>query len=1044
MKKRIFSVLMAFVLLQMSAMGFNGPVQWQGGPAPQPFVEGDPAVESFADDPAPAPEAAEKMLPDESEDPIPEFVPGVLPADGEMIYPDYASMVDLFAEGLPASYDTRGKWQTPVQNQGSNGLCWAFGTYAAMEANMQKNRVQNPDFSELHMGYSLSDRSGNTSQGFDRAPNAGGNRYMSASYLMRDTDLSGTIDESADPYIKTVVKERDLSVSQSKEKTYQAQNILYLTGNRDETAFNVMKQAVMEYGGVGAYIFFQGQTTATDGSAQQAFFNDEYNAYCYMWEKDNSEKKPERITDINHVVEIAGWNDDYPKENFNAIARPQHNGAWLVKNSWGSNWGDHGYFWVSYEDTSFPTDAFCFDGVKEYDNSEIVYETDYCNNGDSVGFDKDRATLKYHYAKTFTKKTSGTEKLQSVRVLIAHPYTSVEIGYRQGTMEGYTFAPLGGIGSRGTEVFSPGWYTVPFNTPVTIGGGKGTLFAVTLRVTVPDVENGGDGLYMGYDAKNGIGASDAEASQIYLSGNGSSWRVNNNYNYCIKAVTKPIDSQIQGQVVLEKAENGLWLAIRGENQSQDKVLTDLTLPASYRGAAISWISSNAQVIDAQGRVMRPVANADEIVNLTATLRSGSASKNVSFNLTVSRIPAVDMNAVQNVADSITWDSIRGGNTNQGNVTQDLNLTGSSGGVTVVWTSSDNEIIKTEKTSGSDTAIGTVTLARFDKTNQVALTATVTKGEAKVTKTFELTVPHREASDADKCAAANEWLQNDGLSYWWDQVKGENTDVKYIRHDFVIPQKIQINLPGLAPYFIQLRGNADRLVWDPDQNKHVKWDLIDEKGKVTRPAYGEPDVGGWFYPECIQGHWLRLPYVTILAYKGAITAGTLQDVTANSGRTVVLKANASTVGRPGALAYQWYQADGTNKGNAQKLEGETFTELSVSANSINGKAYYYCEISGVDAAPVQTNVATVTKGEPLPVSARLDASNHMIVHLGNITLPDSAVVFAASYDSSGKMKTSLQGIANGNTVTFSKNVETGWKLFCLDSRDRPLCECIVLH
>ncbi len=213
MKKRIFSVLMAFVLLQMSAMGFNGPVQWQGGPAPQPFVEGDPAVESFADDPAPAPEAAEKMLPDESEDPIPEFVPGVLPADGEMIYPDYASMVDLFAEGLPASYDTRGKWQTPVQNQGSNGLCWAFGTYAAMEANMQKNRVQNPDFSELHMGYSLSDRSGNTSQGFDRAPNAGGNRYMSASYLMRDTDLSGTIDESADPYIKTVVKERDLSVS---------------------------------------------------------------------------------------------------------------------------------------------------------------------------------------------------------------------------------------------------------------------------------------------------------------------------------------------------------------------------------------------------------------------------------------------------------------------------------------------------------------------------------------------------------------------------------------------------------------------------------------------------------------------------------------------------------------------------------------------------------------------------------------------------------------------------------------------------------------
>jgi len=1034
MKKRIFSVLMAFVLLQMSAMGFNGPVQWQGGPAPQPFMEGDPV---------PAPEAAEKMLPDESEDPIPEFVPGVLPADGEMIYPDYASMVDLFAEGLPASYDTRGKWQTPVQNQGSNGLCWAFGTYAAMEANMQKNRIQNPDFSELHMGYSLSDRSGNTSQGFDRAPNAGGNRYMSASYLMRDTDLSGTIDESADPYIQTVMEARDLSVSQSKEKTYQAQNILYLTGTRDETAFNVIKQAVMEYGGVGAYIFFQGQTTATDGSKQQAFFNDEYDAYCYMWEKDNSEQKPERITDINHVVEIAGWDDGYPKENFNAIARPQHNGAWLVKNSWGSNWGDHGYFWVSYEDTSFPTNAFCFDGVKEYDNSEIVYETDYCNNGEGAGFGKDSTTLKYHYAKTFTKKTSGTEKLQSLRVLITHPYTSVEIGYRQGTMEGYTFAPLGEIGGRGTEVFSPGWYTVPFNTPVTIGGSKDALFAVTLRVTAPDVENGGEGLWMGYDAKNGIGASDAEASQIYLSGNGSSWHLDNNYNYCIKAVTKPTDSQIQGQVVLEKAENGLWLAIRGENQSQDKVLTDLTLPASYRGAAISWISSNTQVIDAQGKVMRPVANANAIVKLTATLRSGSASKDVLFNLTVPYIPAADMEAVQKVADSITWDSIRGGNTNQGNVTENLNLAGSSGDVTVVWTSSDNEIIKTEKTSDSDTAIGTVTLVRFDKTNQVTLTATVTKGEAKVTKTFELTVPHRTASDSDKCGAANQWIQNDGLSYWWEQIRGENTDLGHIRYDFVIPQSVQIKIPGIEPYTINLRETADRLVWDPNIQKHVDWDLVDTNGKITRPAYGESNASGWFYPICRSGHWLRVPQVTILAYKGTITVNPLQDIKAYAEGTATLRVMASTEGSPGELVYQWYRTDGKDKKNPQKIKNAVSAELRLSASEIGEKAYYYCEVSALDAAPVQTNAAMITTDGK---SARVDSYDGRLVHLeGGFSIPDHSVVFAASYDSLGNMTNLLQGTVRGNTdIQFSSSVEPGWKLFCLDSRYKPLCECIVLH
>ncbi len=38
---------------------------------------------------------------------------------------------------------------------------------------------------------------------------------------------------------------------------------------------------------------------------------------------------------INHVVMLVGWDDA--------------KGAWLVKNSWGKNWGDEGFAWIKYD-----------------------------------------------------------------------------------------------------------------------------------------------------------------------------------------------------------------------------------------------------------------------------------------------------------------------------------------------------------------------------------------------------------------------------------------------------------------------------------------------------------------------------------------------------------------------------------------------------------------------------------------------------------------------------------------------------------------------
>lgn len=52
---------------------------------------------------------------------------------------------------------------------------------------------------------------------------------------------------------------------------------------------------------------------------------------------------------VDHDVAIVGWDDNYSRNNFNTV--PPNNGAWIIRNSWGSGWGDNDYFYLSYYDT---------------------------------------------------------------------------------------------------------------------------------------------------------------------------------------------------------------------------------------------------------------------------------------------------------------------------------------------------------------------------------------------------------------------------------------------------------------------------------------------------------------------------------------------------------------------------------------------------------------------------------------------------------------------------------------------------------------------
>ncbi len=62
----------------------------------------------------------------------------------------------------------------------------------------------------------------------------------------------------------------------------------------------------------------------------------------------------------NKTGHVVGWDDNYPRENFNSNFRPAANGAWIAKDNKGEKHGNQGYIWISYEDTSVRLKNFTF------------------------------------------------------------------------------------------------------------------------------------------------------------------------------------------------------------------------------------------------------------------------------------------------------------------------------------------------------------------------------------------------------------------------------------------------------------------------------------------------------------------------------------------------------------------------------------------------------------------------------------------------------------------------------------------------------------
>ena len=99
-----------------------------------------------------------------------------------------------------------------------------------------------------------------------------------------------------------------------------------------ETNRNQMKTHIMNYGSLFSHISSPGSEDCKKNS----------NGVYVMCAP--------KLQAPSHAVSIIGWDDNFKASNFPSELGVTQDGAWLVLNSWGTNFGNNGCFWVSYQD----------------------------------------------------------------------------------------------------------------------------------------------------------------------------------------------------------------------------------------------------------------------------------------------------------------------------------------------------------------------------------------------------------------------------------------------------------------------------------------------------------------------------------------------------------------------------------------------------------------------------------------------------------------------------------------------------------------------
>ena len=394
---------------------------------------------------------------------------------------------------LPSAYDYRKTGRAPqIGNQGSLGTCWAFASLTALESSLLpgKSMTFAVDHMSMHNSFLL-------------GQDEGGEYTMSMAYLLA---WQGPVLESQDPYgdgvspdgLTPSVHVQEIQVLPSKD-------------------YEAIKRAVYLRGGVQSSLY----TSMRDYQSQSVYYNRETNSYCYI-----GNEKP------NHDSVIVGWDDNYSRENFNLDLAGD--GAFICTNSWGEDFGDQGYFYVSYFDSNIGVHNIVYTGVEPVDNYDYIHQSDLCGWVGQIGYGQEEAWFAnaYRADKGENLAAAGfyaTDKNTEYELYLARNLPDAGGGEMERALDRRILLAKGRLDNAG-------YYTIPLDKKIPLEDNE--KFAIIVKIITPGTVHP---VAIEYDAGDGIAQVDLSDGEGYLSHDGKVWEhveETQSCNLCLKAYTK--------------------------------------------------------------------------------------------------------------------------------------------------------------------------------------------------------------------------------------------------------------------------------------------------------------------------------------------------------------------------------------------------------------------------------------------------------------------------------------------------------------------------